>query len=42
MRAAVAVGLLFFLAAQLIPGQLMKIFTGDADVIREGSAIFGS
>ena len=36
MRAAVAVGLLFFLAAQLIPGQLMKIFTGDADVIREG------
>ena len=39
MRAAVAVGLLFFLAAQLIPGQLMKIFTGDADVIREGSAI---
>ena len=43
MRAAVAVGLLFFLAAQLIPGQLRAAFhRGCRCDPRRRSAIFGS
>lgn len=36
MRAAIAVTALFFLAGQLIPGLLLKIFTDDPAVIAEG------
>lgn len=36
MRAALVVTALFFAAAQLMPGTLLKIFTNDPEVIAEG------
>ena len=36
MRAAVFVTALFFLAAQIMPEQLLRIFTSEPEVIKEG------